>query len=198
MSALGKAHALGRPVSVTPATAVPTVRCNAASLLATCFDAACMHSVASFQQLSAVLQHIAMRILACIAVTQRTWPHLLCVSACVSVRVCVCVCVRARLRIVWCSNASNATSSIKHPVRMPSSLLTPDYSCMYVSMSCTVTVLLRMPAVRCVSCTDAGGGKLQQWCCGRKAAVLSVRCARQKCHLLSAGKHPGWGWMVLP
>ena len=59
MSALGKAHALGRPVSVTPPTAVHTVRCNAASLLAACLCAVrlrCMHPVASLQQLNAALR----------------------------------------------------------------------------------------------------------------------------------------------
>jgi len=93
MSALGKAHALRRPVSVSPATALHTVRCNAASLLAACLCAArlrCMHPVASFQQLSAVLQRSVMSIRACIAVTQGTWPHLT-----PFVRVCVCVCVHA-------------------------------------------------------------------------------------------------------
>ena len=47
-----------------------------------------MHQVASFQQFSAVLQNNATSTLACIAVTQRIWSHLLCV--------CMCVCVRLR------------------------------------------------------------------------------------------------------
>jgi len=45
-----------------------------------------MHQAASFQQFSAVLQNNATSTLACIAVTQRIWSHL----------VCVCVCVRLR------------------------------------------------------------------------------------------------------
>ncbi len=47
-----------------------------------------MHQAASFQQFSAVLQNNATSTLACIAVTQRIWSHLVCV--------CVCVCVRLR------------------------------------------------------------------------------------------------------
>ena len=47
-----------------------------------------MHQAASFQQFSAVLQNNATSTLACIAVTQRIWSHLLCV--------CMCVCVRLR------------------------------------------------------------------------------------------------------
>lgn len=54
----------------------------------TCLCAArlrCLHPIGSFQQLSAVLQHSVASILACIAVTQRTWSLLVCVSVSVSV-----------------------------------------------------------------------------------------------------------------
>ncbi len=117
MSAPGEAHAWGRAVSVTPATAVHTVRCNAAaSLLAACLCAArllCMHPVTSAQQL-------------------RGPSHTFCV--------CVCVCARACAEYVAARQA--AMSSIKHPSRMPSSLLTPHYSCIHGLMSFTITVPL--------------------------------------------------------
>ena len=76
-----------------------------------------MHPVASFQQLSTVGQNSVTSILACIAVTQRTWPHL------------VCVCVCARLRRVCSSNASsNASSNVQHQAPIQDAIKFADTS----------------------------------------------------------------------
>jgi len=178
ISAMGKAHALGRLVSVTLATLVHTVRCNAASLLAACLCAArlrCMHPVASFEQWSAVLQHSVTSILACIAVTRRIWPHPMCV------RVCVCVRPPAQSHLQQCKQCD-----VQHQTPIKDAIKFADTSlqlhvCVNVMYSHYATA---HTAVTCVSCFGAGGSNLQQWCCGCTAAVLSVRCARQQCHLL--------------
>ena len=105
-------------------------------------------------------------------------PHV-----CENVCACVCVFVRppAQSHLQQCKQCD-----VQHQTPIKDAIKFADTSlqlhvCVNVMYSHYATA---HTAVTCVSCFGAGGSNLQQWCCGCTAAVLSVRCARQQCHLL--------------
>jgi len=136
---------------------------------------------ASSSQLSAVERCVATQCyehpcLHCCDPRDLATPHTFCA------RVCLCVCARACAEYVAAMQA--VMSSIVTPIQDAIKIAdTQPQLHVCVNVMCTHHDVAHT-AVRCVSCIGAGGSKLQQWCCGRTAAVLSVRCARQECHLL--------------